>query len=83
MGEGSGGVKHTVKMWIGNYDGRRKGLVIAPTKKRAMEIIGNNRTDFENYWTLQPEIDGTLEVEVLYTRKFDGKGSWQKGRCLL
>lgn len=34
-----------LKMWIGNLDGRREGLVIATTKKRAIEIVGAGRTD--------------------------------------
>jgi hypothetical protein len=66
-----------LKMWIGNLDGRRQGLVIAKTKKRAMEVVGVGRTDFDGYWHECP-IDTALEPEVLYTRKFDlGGEPWQ------
>lgn len=71
-------------MWIGNLDGRREGLVIATTKKRAIEIVGAGRTDFENHWVLKPTVDETLNPETLYTRRFDDRESaWFAGRCPL
>ena len=70
-----------LKMWIGNLDGSREGLVIAPTKKRAMEVVGSGRTDFDRYWHERPA-DPSLEPEVLYTRRFCGHDkSWIRGRC--
>jgi hypothetical protein len=76
-----------LKMWIGNLDGRRSGCVIAPTKKRAIEIVGCTRSDFDNYWVLRPEIDPDLEPETLYTRKIAAtplaRGPWFKGRVSL
>lgn len=71
-------------MWIGNLDGRREGLVIAPTKKRAIEVVGAGRTDFENHWVQKPSVDMTLSAETLYTRRFDDRESvWFAGRCPL
>jgi hypothetical protein len=71
-----------LKMWIGNLDGVRSGLIITTTKTRAMELIGTNRNDFESYWTLQPGIDKTLEPNVLYTRNYQHQNEtqWQRGR---
>jgi hypothetical protein len=74
-----------LKMWTGNLDGSRQGLVIAPTKARAREIVGVGRTDFDGYWRERSPVDTTLEPEVLYTRRFDPTGvePWFKGRCPL
>jgi hypothetical protein len=58
-----------LKMWIGNLDGSREGLVIAPTQVRARAIIGTSRGDFDGYWRQHP-IDPRLEPEVLYTRRY-------------
>jgi hypothetical protein len=77
------------KLWIGNFDGRRQGLVIAATKKRAREIVGRSVTEFNSYWHEMPldrvASSAGLEAEVLYTRPFDAKDDvpWQKGRCPL
>lgn len=75
-----------LKMWIGNFDGRRQGLVIAPTKQRAIEVAGVGRTDFNAYWHEVSPIPTDLEPEVFYTRPFadslrDGKAVWRRGRC--
>jgi len=78
-----------LKMWIGNFDGDREGLVIAPTKARARQIVGSSRDDFNNYWRERSPIDPALDPEVLYTRVFTGSGGvtgrepWYRGRCPL
>jgi hypothetical protein len=74
-----------LKMWIGNFDGSRTGLVIAASKERARQIVGTGRSDFENYWSLQTKVDDSLEAEVLYTCPSArvGPQKWQKGRCPL
>ena len=73
-----------LKMWVGNLDGSREGLVIAPTKVRAREILGTrttSRSDFDAYWRDHP-VDPRLEPEVLYTRRFGAPmESWFRGRC--
>lgn len=76
-----------LKMWVGNFDGSRQGLVIAPTKKRAREIVSIGRTDFDAYWHERP-VDTSLEPEVFYTRPFAeslraGTATWYRGRCPL
>ena len=72
-----------LKMWVGNLDGRREGLVIAPTKKRAMEITGSGPTDFNAYWREHP-VDLRLEPEILYTRRYGASmEAWFHGRCQL
>jgi hypothetical protein len=72
-----------LKMWVGNFDGAREGLVIAPTKKRAIEVTSRSGYDFNNYWT-ERFVDASLDPEVLYTRPY-GKTdvAWQRGRCSL
>lgn len=73
-----------LKMWIGNLDGSRQGLVIAPTKERARKIVGTSRSDFDGYWVLQPAIDASLDPDVLYTRRFADRNTstpWQRGIC--
>jgi hypothetical protein len=75
-----------LKMWIGNFDGSRQGLVIARTKERARKIVGTGRTDFDGHWRLQAFVDESLEPEVLYTRPFADQylnGPWRRGRCPL
>lgn len=71
----------SMKMWIGNLDGDRSGLVISSSKERARKIIGASRADFEGYWVRQSYVDQGLEFEKLYTRPSDGAARWQQGRC--
>lgn len=74
----------TMKMWLGNLDGSRQGLVIAPSKERARRIVGTSRKDFDDYWVVQPGVDQSLEFEVLYTRSMARPSApWQQGRCPL
>ena len=73
-----------LKMWIGNFDGSREGLVIAATKAQALKVVGGGRKNFEDYWTLQPAVDPAFTPEVLYTRLMrHPKATWQQGRCPL
>jgi hypothetical protein len=74
-----------LKMWTGNYDGSREGLVIASSKERARKILGASRSEFDNYWSETPEVDPSLETEVLYTRPFTYLTAppWHRGRCPL
>jgi len=74
-----------LKMWIGNLDGERAGLVIAPSKKRAREIVGTGVSDFDAYWRLQSKVDELLEAETLYTRpmRASNAATWHQGRCHL
>lgn len=71
------------KMWIGNLDGTRQGLVVARSKELARKIVGASRNDFENYWVLQADVGPGFEVEVLYTRRGPDDAQWQQGRCPL
>ena len=75
-------MKPKLKMWTGNLDGRRQGLVIAPSKQRASEVVGSGLTDFNRHWREQ-SIDAALAAEVLYTRPIDSRGPWFAGRCAL
>lgn len=74
-----------LKMWIGNLDGTREGLVIASSKERARKAanlgVRIGREAFNSYWHEVGPVDPALESEVLYTRRFDTKDPWFKGRC--
>lgn len=68
-----------LKAWVGNYDGRRSGLVIASSKEKARRVVGSSRADFDNYWTQTTAVYLTLEPETLYLRGIDDfKGQWVK-----
>jgi hypothetical protein len=76
-----------LKMWVGNLDGSREGLVIASTKDQARKVVGTSRNDFNDHWRERP-IDLALDPEVLYTRMFTisgntGRETWYRGRCPL
>lgn len=78
-----------MKLWIGNYDGRREGLVLAKTKTAAARIAGISPYTFNNFWN---EADRVIQVngvqefepETLYTRPHNVYGgTFTKGRCPL
>lgn len=78
-----------MKFWIGNYDGRREGLVLAPSKTAAAKIIGVSLRAFNDCWT-QPtrvvQVNGVVdfEPETLYTRPYATyAATFVKGRCPL
>lgn len=74
----------SVKMWIGNLDGDRIGLVIASSKEHARRIVNASRKEFEDYWVLQTGVDQGLEFELLYTKPIGKPGvAWTEGRCVL
>lgn len=70
----------SMKMWIGNLDGERQGLVIAPSKERARKIVNTSRRDFDDFWVVQAGVDQGLEFEVLHTR-VGASDVWKQGRC--
>ena len=78
-----------MKMWIGNYDGRREGLIIAKSKAAAAKIAGCSVRAFSNYWNestrvLQVNGVGDFEPDTLYTRSLRTYGStFFKGKCPL
>lgn len=74
-----------MKMWVGNLDGHRAGLVIASSKDRARRVVGTSRGDFDAHWTPQP-VAARLTPEVLYTRPLRyeiPQEPWQQGRCAI
>lgn len=75
--------KSKLKMWIGNLDGVRQGLVISTSKNRARKIVHTSLNEFNGYWALQPSVNELLEVDVLYTRKIRDGEAWHIGRCPL
>lgn len=57
-----------MKMWIGNLDGERMGLIIASSAKLAQQLIGTTRRDFNDYWALQSGVYDGLELHILYSK---------------
>lgn len=79
-----------LKVWIGNLDGVRQGLVIATSKTRARKIINSSAANFKDYWREVPSEGYTFvfEPDTLYTcpiRTYHAAGvvGWSKGRCKL
>lgn len=80
-----------LKVWMGNLDGRRDGLVITTSKTKARAIIGRcSAKAFNDYWSEQSDIiDAKVyEAETLYTRPNGGRDpvrvrTWTKGLCEL
>ena len=76
--------KQHYKMWIGNYDGDRQGLVISTSKVAARKVLRTGMREFNEYWVEQPSYEPTLEIDTLYTRPMTRGGEfvkWTKGRC--
>ena len=72
-----------MKMWIGNLDGVRRGLVISSSKERARKIVRASRAEFDGFWAEQPVVDKMLEPDTLYTRPNNRDQPWAEGRCAL
>lgn len=81
-----------LKVWIGNLDGSRQGLVIASSQIAGAKAVNTGLTDFRRYWkAINEASEGELtrfQVETLYTRPMaskahDGLVPWNKGRCTL
>lgn len=78
-----------MKMFIGNYDGRREGLIIAKSKSAAAKIAGCSVRTFNNYWSeatrvIQVNGVGDFEPDTLYTRSNQTwGGTFFKGKCPL
>jgi len=73
-----------VRVYMGNYDGSRQGLVVAASQKEAAKIARTSVYTFRQYWSARAEWPLTkLKLGVLYTRKYDTQNEWQEGICQL
>lgn len=75
-----------MKCFQGNFDGTRRGLVIASSQKNAVKVVGISIHDFRNYWSnvlSWPKQE--LKPNTLYTRSINkyGDEKWFEGRCSL
>ena len=72
-----------LRCYIGNLDGDREGLVIAPNQRLAAKIAGVSLYDFRNHW-IEYTHHRTSEVTeelTLYTRwMYPLNSRWVKGR---
>ena len=66
-----------VKCFVGNYDGSRKGLVVAPNQKEAARIAGVSLYDFRQYWgaASQWPIRNNPKPFTLYLKPYDADNS--------
>lgn len=67
----------TVKCFVGNYDGKSEGLVIASSQKKAAEVARTGLHDFREYWEVIDQWpNGKFKAYTLYLRKFNSKDEW-------
>lgn len=73
----------TLRMWVGNYDGRRMGAVVATTIARAATAAGVGAREFGDFWVEQANgVDPALKPDTLYTKPYDARQqAWSEGRC--
>lgn len=71
-----------VKCYVGNYDGRRAGMIYATSKREAAKVAGCSVYHFERQWgTGHAPLTATMKAGALYTRKNDYRSDWQEGIC--
>ena len=70
-----------LKMWTGNYDGERRGLVITTSKTKAAKLAHASVHHFSEYWNECDIIEGLLP-DTIYTQPYDiHTNVWMVGRC--
>lgn len=71
-----------MKVYIGNLDGTRQGLVVAPSKKRACELTHQSLHHFNQYWSDASSrlSSSDFKPETLYTRLYSAGPAWTEGR---
>ena len=75
-----------VKMFEGNYDGSRMGLILATSQKMAANIAGCGVQSFRDFWySLEPRPYCVgKKHDTLYTKPMDAAPSeYVEGRCAL
>ena len=78
-------MNENVKCYQGNYDGVRRGLIIANSKKVAAKIANDSVYSFSKFWHAGAWPEQRLEPYKLYTKpmgSYDNEG-WVEGRCEL
>lgn len=80
------GLKHmSIKTYVGNYDGQRRGLVRTTSKASACNILGMSRYSFDNFWARASTDRNDLEPGTLYTQPMNvhpsKKDLFVEGRC--
>jgi len=68
--------------FIGNFDGRREGLVVAGSQSAAAKIAGAPLSDFRDHWE-EEQLTDNFEPKplTLYTRPYCSNADWQIGHC--
>ncbi len=66
----------TLKMWIGNLDGKRGGLIIAFSQSAALRALNKkmrvSSADFERYWCEMVAPYPELKADTVYTAANNG-----------
>ena len=70
-----------MKVWHGNYDGKRVAMVAARNQKEAAAAIGTSIYDLRQYYTsFRPETDeeiaAALEPLVVWVREANSNDEW-------
>lgn len=66
-----------LKCFVGNFDGRYQGLVVATSKKRAAEVVGTSLYDFNQHWHRAISVKiSEFKPDTFYRKRFDSKESW-------
>lgn len=73
-----------IKCYIGNYDGRRDGMIFATSKREAATVARCSAYHFERYWSMHSSpFTAICKALTLYTRKSDYHSDWHEGICQL
>lgn len=71
-----------LKVFHGNYDGRREALVACTSMKRAAELIGTSLYDFRRYFLeVPPESEARSvalrNIETVFVRMMEPGTTWE------
>ena len=67
-----------LKCWVGNFNGKYRGLVVASSKQKAAKVAGTSLYDFNRYWHKAISVKiGDFRPDTLYTKRFDSSDPWE------
>lgn len=74
----------TLKCFQGNLDGKRDGLVIASSQKKAADIANMSIHELRKYWSASGAWPSQeMKINCLYTKPSCGSKPWVEGLCKL
>lgn len=73
-----------LKCFMGNHDGRRRGVILATSQVAAAKALGQGVASFRNFWHDIEECPvPNAKPLTLYTRPIDDRGEFVEGICEL